>query len=191
VANTDILPVEFKEKLDEYKNELRAVQKQAKSQTGAIVVNCNPFTLGHRYLVEYAASKVKHLFIFVVETDLSIFPFKDRFELVKQGTADLENVTVLPSGEFIISAITFAEYFQKSSIQDRTIDPSMDVELFAKEIAKILPTYGIDFEVISRREEAGEAISASRVRKLLEAKDFDAIEKLVPKTTLDYLRKLD
>jgi len=212
----NILPSEFSEKLEEYKNELRALQKKTNNQIGAIVVNCNPFTLGHRYLVEYAANRVKHLYIFVVQADFSEFAFADRFELVKKGTEDIENVTVLPSGEFIISALTFADYFQKSSIQDRAIDPSMDVELFAKEIAptlgitvrfageepkdnitnqyndamkRILPLYGVDFEVIQRREELGEVISASRVRKLLKDKDFEAISKLVPKSTLEYLLK--
>ena len=166
--------------------------------------------------VEYAASRVRHLFIFVVQEDRSFFPFKDRFELVKAGTADLPNVTVLPSGEFIISALTFSGYFQKSSIQDRIIDPSLDVELFAKEIAPalgitirfageepldtitrqynltmqtILPQHNVDFEVIPRLEKGGDVISASRVRNLLKAQDFKSIATLVPKTTLIYLDK--
>jgi [citrate (pro-3S)-lyase] ligase len=188
--------------------------KQFTVKIGAIVMNCNPFTLGHRYLIEYAASKVKALFIFAVEEDKSIFPFKDRFELIKQGTSDLENVTILPSGKFIISSLTFSDYFNKSELQDRTIDPSQDVELFAKEIAptlgitvrfageepldnvtrqyndamaRILPQYGVEFEVIPRKESDGEVISASRVRKLLETRDFEAIAKIVPETTLQYL----
>ncbi|MDR2649967.1 MAG: hypothetical protein LBB94_09685 [Clostridiales bacterium] len=183
---------------------------------GSIVMNCNPFTLGHRYLAEYAVSKVKHLFIFVVEEDKSVFPFADRIELVKQGTSDLENVTVLPSGKFIISSLTFSDYFNKSELQDRTIDPSQDVELFAKEIApalgitvrfageepldnvtrqyndamrKILPQYGVKFEVIPRKESGGEVISASKVRKLLETKDFDEIAKIVTETTFAYLKE--
>ena len=210
------ISVDFKDKLSTYKNELRQIQHQSIGRIGAVVVNCNPFTLGHRYLIEYAANRVKHLFVFAVEADLSVFPFKDRLELIKQGTADLTNVTVLPSGEFIISALTFSDYFNKSSIQDQTIDPSMDVEVFAKEIApvlgisvrfvgdepldkitmqyndtmkQILPGYGIDVDIIPRLEESGGVISASRVRRLLEANDFSEIEKLVPETTLRYLRE--
>lgn len=183
---------------------------------GGIVMNCNPFTLGHRYLIEQSAAKVDKLFIFVVEEDKSIFPFADRIELVRRGTADLKNVTVLPSGKFIISSLTFTAYFEKSEHQDRVIDPGMDVELFGAYIApalgitvrfageepldnitrqynetmaKILPRYGVEFEEIPRKEQAGEVISASRVRKLLKANDFNEIAKIVPESTLDYLKE--
>lgn len=202
--------------LSKYKAELSRIREKNIGTIGSIVMNCNPFTLGHRYLIEHAASQVKHLFVFAVEEDKSVFPFKDRFELMKLGTADLKNVTILPSGKFIISSLTFADYFNKGQLQDRAIDPSQDLELFAKEIApvlgitvrfvgeepldkvtrqynnamqKILPKYGITLEVIRRKESGGMVISASRVRKLLETKNFDEIAKLVPKTTLEYLGK--
>jgi len=199
-----------------YKTILTQTHEKLFGKIGSIVMNCNPFTLGHRYLIEWAANQVKHLYIFAVEEDKSIFPFADRFELIKKGTADLPNVTVLPSGKFIISSITFQDYFNKAELQDRTVDPSMDISLFGKEIApvlnikvrfageepldkvtkqyndtmrQILPDYGIEFVEIPRKEFNGEAISASRVRKLLEEKKFDEIEKLVPATTLEYLLK--
>ena len=202
---------QYLSELEEYKSQLRKLRPAV----GSIVMNCNPFTLGHRYLVEYAASKVEKLYIFVVEEDKSIFPFEDRIELVKKGTADLKNVVVLPSGKFIISSITFSGYFNKAELQDSTVDPSMDVELFGKEIApqlgitirfageepldnvtkqynetmaKILPKYGVEFKVIPRKEQNGEVISASKVRKLLEENNFHEIKKLVPKTTFKYLK---
>jgi [citrate (pro-3S)-lyase] ligase len=102
---------------------------------GSIVMNCNPFTLGHRYLIEESTKKVSQLIIFVVEEDKSFFPFKDRLELVKQGTKDLKNVTVVPSGGFIISQQTFGAYFEKGSIQEQKIDPTNDVTIFAEQIA--------------------------------------------------------
>ena len=206
---------EFSEKLTAYKKSLREIKDQTLGKVGAIVVNCNPFTLGHRYLIEYASERVRHLFIFVVEEDRSEFPFNDRLALVKEGTADLSNVTVLPSGEFIISRLTFSEYFNKASIQEQEVDPTLDVEIFATEIApalgitvrfvgeepldkitnqynktmkKILPEHGIEFDIIPRKEMEG-VISASRVRKLLENRDFETISKLVPITTFDYLRE--
>lgn len=187
-----------------------------RKRIGAIVMNCNPFTLGHRYLIEQAASEVEHLYIFVVEEDKSVFPFDDRIELVKKGTEDLSNVTVLPSGKFIISQRTFAAYSNKSELQDQIIDSSMDVEIFARTIApalgisirfageepldnvtrqyndtmkRILPKYGVEFKVIPRKESGGIVISASRVRKLLEENNFDEIAKLVSNTTLEYLMK--
>ncbi|MDR1688731.1 MAG: adenylyltransferase/cytidyltransferase family protein [Clostridiales bacterium] len=183
---------------------------------GAIVMNCNPFTLGHRYLIEECAKKVDHLIVFVVQEDKSIFSFADRLELVKAGTADLENVRVVESGSFIISSLTFKEYFNKAELQNRAVDSSNDVTLFANEIApaakikvrfvgsepfdkvtnqynrtleRILPQYDIAFEEIPRAKTGGEVISASRVRKLLEIKDFDAIKNLVPDVTFGYLLK--
>jgi [citrate (pro-3S)-lyase] ligase len=189
--------------------------KSYKQRIGAIVMNCNPFTLGHRYLIEFAIQRVDRLFIFVVEEDTSFFPFQDRLQLVKQGTADLSNVTVLPSGKFIISQRTFAAYSNKEELQDQVIDPTMDVELFVKYIApvlnidvrfageepldnitrqynatmqRLLPENGIEFVVIPRKEIKGAPISASRVRALLRQQKFEAIEKLVPQTTLDYLK---
>lgn len=136
---------------------------------------------------------------------------------MRRGTADLKNITVLPSGKYIISSLTFTAYFEKSEHQDRVIDPSMDVELFGTYIApalgitvrfageepldnitrqynetmaKILPRYGIEFEEIPRKEQDGEVISASRVRKLLKTKDFAEIAKIVPPTTLEYLKMI-
>lgn len=178
-------------------------------------MNCNPFTLGHLHLVEYAASKVIKLYIFVVEEDKSEFPFADRIELVKQGVKDFPNVEVLPSGKFIISQTTFSGYFSKAELQDVAVDSSEDVEIFGKEIAptlgitirfageepkdnvtrqynetmkRILPRYGVEFCEIPRKEIDGEPISASSVREALKCGDFDKIKNLVPETTLTYLR---
>lgn len=208
------LSFEEEEQLSEY---LKAIASFAPIHpVGSIVMNCNPFTLGHRYLIEQSAAKVERLFVFVVEEDKSIFPFADRIELVRKGTADLPNVVVLPSGKFIISSLTFIDYFGKSELQDQVIDPSMDVEIFGQYIAptlgitvrfageepldnvtrqyndamaRILPQYGVAFEVIPRKRLEGEVISASRVRKLLEEKDFDAIAGMVPETTWEYVKQ--
>jgi len=206
----------YSKELCDYKNMLTQTHSRIFGRIGSIVMNCNPFTLGHRYLIEYAASQVKHLYIFAVEEDKSIFPFSDRFELIKAGTSDLLNVTVIPSGKFIISSLTFSDYFNKSELQDRTIDPSMDVSLFGKEIApklnitvrfageepldkvtkqyndtmkRVLPSYGIEFIEIPRKEFGGKVISATLVRKHLKNKNYDEIKNLVPATTYEYLLK--
>lgn len=203
--------------LKEYKKKLERIYvncAQSNDFIGAIVMNCNPFTLGHRYLIEECSKRCDRLFVFVVQEDKSYFPFADRFLLVKEGCRDLKNVSVLESGKFILSSLTFSEYFNKSRLQDRIVDSSEDVLLFAREIAPtahiqvrfvgtepldavtnqynrtmaaILTRYGIRFEEIPRLEKEGEVISASRVRKLLEGKEWEAIHKLVPETTYVYL----
>ena len=199
--------LQFIQSLQTYKKEGR---------NGSIVMNCNPFTLGHRYLIEYAASRVDNLYIFVVEEDKSYFSFEDRICLVRQGTEDLKNVIVLPSGKFIISATTFPGYFYKDDIKEATIDCSNDLSVFAQYIApaldikirfageepldpvtnqynegmkEILPQYGIEFHPIARKcdTDGRQVISASRVRKYFESGDLDSLKSIVPSTTYRYL----
>lgn len=211
--NDNEIQEEIPDELAEYIKSISEFRKIGKN--GCIVMNCNPFTLGHRYLIEYASGQVDNLFIFVVEEDKSKFSFTDRFRLVKEGTAHIPNVTVIPSGKFIVSSMTFKAYFEKGEKQDIVVDTTADLQIFGKYIAPaldisvrfageepldnitsqynanmklLLPTYGIDFVEIPRKEQGSQVISASRVRKLLELKDFDSIAKLVPPTTLNYLK---
>lgn len=184
-------------------------------KNGAIVMNCNPFTRGHRYLIEWAAGQVENLYVFVVEEDRSFFPYADRLRLVREGAADLGNVTVLPGGRFIISSTTLPGYFEKASLGDVPLDATLDLEIFAsiarrlridvrfaghepldaftrqynENMRAILPLYGISFVEIERVESGGGVISASRVRKCLAEKDFAAIEPLVPAHVLRYLKE--
>ena len=179
-----------------------------------IVMNCNPFTLGHRYIIENACRENENIIIFVVEEDKSVFPFKSRFKLIKEGTKDLDNVVVVPAGEYIISSATFPNYFLKKNDNALKEYTKLDCNIFGKYFASkfnivkryvgtephcevtnmynesikdILPNYGVKVEIIDRKEVDEDAISASRVRKLLKERDFDKIKKLVPKTTLDFL----
>ena len=179
-------------------------------------MNCNPFTKGHRYLIEQALKKCDFLVIFIVEEEKSFFSFEDRISLVDEGVSDLENVVVIPSGKFVLSSLTFSEYFNKSEIQDRTIDTSLDVKIFAKEIApclhitkrfvgeepkdnitrqynenmkKILPEYGIELVEIPRIKEENSVISASKVRQALAEKDCKLLKKLVTSNTYNFLKE--
>lgn len=205
------------EELHDYKDKLEVFYKRTISpKIGSIVMNCNPFTMGHRYLVEQALKRCDHLIVFVVEEDKSVFPFAERIELVKRNLVDLKNVSVIPSGQFIISSRTFNEYFNKEILQEHKIDTSLDVTMFGKEIApclnismrfageepldnvtrqynesmaRILPQYGVKFIEIPRMKYKGKPVSASEVRCLAEARQFDKLKKLVPPITLCYLRR--
>ena len=178
---------------------------------GSIVMNCNPFTKGHRYLIEYASKQVDRLYIFVVNEDKSFFKFEDRFEMVKEGTSDIGNVVVVPSGKFIISSLTFPEYFMKDYVKEKNFDVSLDVETFCKHIApplcikkryvgeepfdpvtenysesmrRILPQYGMEFYEIPRLAlDESRVINATRVRQLLKEKDYTELEEYVPQST--------
>lgn len=180
----------------------------------AIVMNCNPFTLGHRYLIEKASQENENVIIFVVEEDKSVFPFKVRYDLIKKGTADLENVIVVPAGEYVISSATFPNYFLKKNDNVLKEYTKLDVNIFGKyfvpkfnivkryvgsephcevtniyneTIKEVLPKYNVGVEIIERKEIEFDAISASRVRRLLKENNINAVKNLVPNTTLDFL----
>lgn len=202
--------------LEEYSEFLRSIRNSEATISGGIVMNCNPFTNGHRYLVEYASSMVDALYIFVVEEDKSIFPFQDRMELIRMGTQDLKNVIVVPSGSFILSAITFPEYFVKDSQKYITVDTSKDIKIFASQIApilnitirfagqepidpitrqynqsmrEILPEYNIKFMEIERQDYGGNPISASRIRALIKERSWEQLREMVPESTFKYLKE--
>ena len=196
-----------------------AAQQQPEDKgksAGAIVMNANPFTLGHRYLIETAAAQCEILYVFVVEEDRSVFPFAHRLRLVKEGTSDLSNVRICPGGPYMISEATFPRYFLKLSDDAATIQASLDATIFAERIApvlgitqrfvgtepncaltdsynqallSILPSRGITLTQIQRIQAAEQPVSASRVRKLLaEGASPEQLEALLPTCTIQYLQ---
>lgn len=116
-----------REYFEEYFSKYKLYKESENTAVGAIVMNCNPFTKGHRYLIERAIEKVDNLYIFVVEEDCSYFKFSDRLKMVEEGIADLKNVYVIPSGQYILSKDTFAQYFEKEQV---VIVDSMDYDIF-------------------------------------------------------------
>lgn len=106
----------------------------------SIVVNCNPFTNGHKYLIETAASESKIVYLFVVEEDRSVFPFKDRWKLVEEGTRHLPNVVMLKSGPYVVSGATFPKYFLQDESPDLVTQnqAELDVVIFAQYIVPVL-----------------------------------------------------
>lgn len=105
---------------------------------GAVVMNANPFTLGHRYLAEQAAATCDGLHVFVVSEDVSYFPFQERLEMVRQGVADLPNVTVHTGSEYLISRATFPGYFLKEAGLVNQAWSVMDLLIFRQYIAPAL-----------------------------------------------------
>ncbi|WP_302398419.1 GNAT family N-acetyltransferase [Leyella stercorea] len=177
---------------------------------GVVVMNCNPFTLGHRYLIEQAAKQVERLFVMVVREDCSLFAYAERKAMVEQGVAHLENVTVIDGSEYAISQATFPTYFLKRLDDAADTQMLLDLDLFRRHIAPALgatvrfvgtePTDQLtrrynelmhevltDVREICRLEKEGNAVSASRVRKAMEQGDMSTIRQLVPPTTLPYI----
>lgn len=177
---------------------------------GVVVMNCNPFTLGHRYLIEQAAKQVERLFVMVVREDCSLFAYAERKAMVEQGVAHLENVTVIDGSEYAISQATFPKYFLKRLDDAADTQMLLDLDLFRRHIAPALgttvrfvgtePTDQLtrrynqlmhevlaDVRETARLEKEGNAVSASRVRKAMEQGDMSTIRQLVPPTTLPYI----
>lgn len=177
---------------------------------GVVVMNCNPFTLGHRYLIEQAAKQVERLFVMVVREDCSLFAYAERKAMVEQGVAHLENVTVIDGSEYAISQATFPTYFLKRLDDAADTQMLLDLDLFRRHIAPALgttvrfvgtePTDRLtrrynqlmhevlaDVRETARLEKDGNAVSASRVRKAMEQGDMSTIRQLVPPTTLPYI----
>ena len=173
-------------------------------------MNCNPFTLGHRYLIEQAAKQVERLFVMVVREDCSLFAYAERKAMVEQGVTHLENVTVIDGSEYAISQATFPTYFLKRLDDAADTQMLLDLDLFRRHIAPALgatvrfvgtePTDRLtrrynqlmhevlaDVRETVRLEKDGNAVSASRVRKAMEQGDMSTIRQLVPPTTLPYI----
>lgn len=177
---------------------------------GVVVMNCNPFTLGHRYLIEQAAKQVERLFVMVVREDCSLFAYAERKAMVEQGAAHLKNVTVIDGSEYAISQATFPTYFLKRLDDAADTQMLLDLDLFRRHIAPALgatvrfvgtePTDQLtrrynqlmhevlaDVRETARLEKKGNVVSASRVRKAMEQGDMSTIRQLVPPTTLPYI----
>lgn len=186
------------------------------AEKAALVMNCNPFTLGHYYLIEEASKNNQEVLVFIAEEDRSLFPFRTRYELVCKGVAHLENVKVLPSGEYIISSVTFPSYFLKEEGERLRAYAELDASIFGKyfcrrfnitkryvgeepycpvtaayneALEKVLPTYGVEVTQIPRKSFGDVAISASRVRNLLKVGGVHSQElnNLLPEVTLEFL----
>ena len=195
---------------------LLALPERREGRVGAIVMNANPFTLGHRALAEQACAECDFVFIFVLSEDKSEFSAADRFEMVRRGVADLKNVTVLKTGPYLISSATFPTYFIKDRDNAARAACELDVKLFATEFASRLgvthryvgteptshltelynktlkselPRYGISVVEMERIGASGAPISASTARAAIKKGDTGALVSLLPKTTLDYLQE--
>ena len=182
----------------------------------ALVMNCNPFTLGHLHLVRTAASLSSQVFLFVVAEEASSFPYETRLRLVREGTAGFPNVTIVPGTEYMVSRATFPTYFLKDKAGAAAeIHARLDVDIFGRHIAPAvgarrrfigeepysevtaiynrvmkewLPSYGIEVVEIPRlTDSGGAAVSASTVRRFIREGELEKARDIVPPSTWNYL----
>lgn len=182
-----------------------------RDNVGCIVANANPFTLGHRYLVENAAKDCAWVHLFILSEEKGRFTAAQRLQWAREVCADLPNVLVHPTGPYMVSSATFPTYFLKDKLRAADVHCELDVRLFGEKIAPalgitrryagseplcpvtaaynarmkaLLPEYGVQFIEIERRTDGTEPISASRVRALLAQENTDALASMLPPVVL-------
>lgn len=178
--------------------------------SGIIIMNCNPFTLGHRYLIEQAAQQVVTLYILVVREDCSMFSYDERKAIISRGVAHLDNVVVCDGSEYSISATTFPTYFLKCLSDASDTQMTLDIDLYRRHIApalgatvrfvgtepddpltrrynELMKSMLPDVREVARLEKSGVVVSASRVRKAIVENHLAQAARLVPPTTVPYI----
>ena len=173
-------------------------------KTGVIVMNANPFTLGHKYLIEKALEQVDHLVVIPVMEDVSLFPYKERLEMICRGVAFIKggDVDVVEGSPYTISAATFPTYFLKDLSEAAEQQMLLDLDIFANHIAPALGAtvrfVGSEpYDALTARYntlmsnavviERLDGISASKVRVALAEGDYRTAAAMTPETTHPYL----
>ena len=201
---------------DGFTGYLKKLAKQKRpGQAAAIVMNANPFTLGHRFLVETAAKENEVVHLFLLSEDAGPIPAPVRHRLVREGVADLPNVVCHETGAYLISSATFPGYFLKSEEKILRTQARLDTALFVRIaealdvtvryvgqephsvvtgiyneiLSEALPAYGIQCRIIPRKTlPDGRVISASAVRQAIHDDDLDRVAHMLPETTLTFFQ---
>lgn len=188
---------------------------EGEGHKSAIVMNANPFTKGHLYLIEEALKKSDGVYVFVVSTDKSLFTSQERFEIVRAGVAHLNRVVVCPGGDYMVSLATFPSYFIKNKDEVITYQTQLDALIFKEYIAKALDittrflgeeplskttdAYNqalrkylppeVDVKIIPRKKIGNQVISATKVRECIQLGNLKSIKDIVPTTTYQFIKE--
>lgn len=208
----EIILLENGRGLQDYCNGL--AQRRISDRCGVVVINADPMTLGHKYLIEQAAARIDHLYVIVLGGDRSRFTADARLRLVKKVCRRMDNVSVLGGGDYCISPATFPSYFLKNLDSIAEQQMRLDLDLFARHIApalrawvrfvgsepldpmtaryneimrEVLGAHDMEVREIPRLERDGRPVSASEVRSLLDAGDWTAASHLCPGCARPYL----
>lgn len=189
--------------------------KAGRTQDGpaaALVMNANPFTLGHRYLVERASAENDTVHLFLLSEEAGPIPHDVRRRLAEEGIRAFPNVLLHETGPYLISSATFPSYFLKDSDTAIRAQAALDLTVFSKiaqclgirrryvgeekashvtalynqVMAARLPEMGIECRVIPRLEADGRPVSASTVRQAIHDGELEKIRPLVPESTYRY-----
>lgn len=187
-------------------------QTAADARIAAVVMHANPFTRGHRYLLERAAAENDLVVTFLLSEESGPIPFAVRKTLAEAGTADLQRIALVPSGPYIISHATFPSYFLKSEETVVRAHAELDAAVFLKIAAALgitrrcvgeeplsrvtatynavleraLPAGGVECRIVPRLQAGIDPISASAVRQAIQDGDLERVRAMLPESTYRY-----
>ncbi len=213
IVNTDRITLfEGGSTIEKILASLKSTYNADYEKTACVVINANPMTNGHLHLINTARNHHTHCLVFVVSEDRSVFPFASRFKIIKDTCATFDNVTVLPTGPYLVSQASFPKYFLKEETTIKEEHAMIDVLIYKhhyiphfniearyvgdEPLSPMTNMYnvvmhkylGSHLHIIPRMCYKNHVISASTVRNHLKHNDLDTIEPLVPKATLKFLR---
>ncbi len=180
--------------------------------SAAVVMNANPFTLGHLHLLEQAARENELLHLFLLSENAGPIPYEVRRRLVQEGTSHIPNLVLHSSGSYLISMATFPSYFLNDEEAAVRAHAAVDLAIFGKiaglldirrryvgeettsritslyneEMSAALPSMGIECRILPRLALRGEVVSASSVRAAIHEDKPDSIAYMLPESTLRY-----
>ena len=193
-----------------------------------VVLNANPFTTGQKYLIRLAASRSRRVIVFVIQgrpesggkgnhenTGIE-FPFEQRFQMAKEGLRDLANVTVLPSGPYLISRTDFPKGFLSQDLGSAPAHAVLDSmvlchfcnslgiktvfagdeprdelsEIHLNTLRQECRKNSILLKVAERKRIGERYISSALARQAIADRNRDELKEIVPETTLSYLTEL-
>ena len=177
-----------------------------------IGIHGNPFTNGHLHLAKTALNDSDRLIVLVLEEEMALFSFAERYAMACAALKGLDDVIVVPSGPFHGTKTTNPGYFTRSessmdenvlnefSIFASLIAPALGINVryigeeplnpmmmrFNRILTSVLQEHKIEVVEIPRANAEDRPISASEVRRLVPDR-LDDLKQLVPPTTLDII----
>ena len=145
--------------LEKYCEYLRTFRREGRC--GVVVMNANPFTLGHLYLLQQAATQVDALYVIPVKEEGQRFPYAERKAMIQaaverptaeqnyfsgrcpknqfsSANATPTRIVVLEGSAYQISAATFPTYFLKDLSDAADTHIRLDLDLYTRHIAPAL-----------------------------------------------------
>ncbi|WP_342269301.1 hypothetical protein [Spiroplasma endosymbiont of Aspidapion aeneum] len=203
------------EKLKKYERYLFDISKKNdREKAAAVVVNANPLSKGHDYLINTAATQNELVYIIPVYEDVSFFTYKERVEMIRNSIKKYDNVYLLEGSEFLISKSTFPSYFlnqEKEIVEEQSkLDAGLFWQIYCKNLnivnryvgeepfsrttniynyvlEEFLKSKKIKLNIIKRLEVDGKPISASQIREAILNQDIELLKKYCLDTNIDFI----